>query len=55
MMRGTFANIRHQATVLAFPAPRAAVTQMHMPGGEQTMSIYDAAMRYKAEGVTDWL
>ncbi len=45
MMRGTFANIRLQN--LLTPATQGGVTR-HLPGGAQ-MSIYDAAMRYKAE------
>ncbi len=47
MMRGTFANIRLRNEML--PGTEGGVTR-HLPGGE-TMSIYDAAMRYKAEGV----
>ncbi len=46
MMRGTFANIRIKNEML--PASRAA--HHALPVGEQ-MPIYDAAMRYKAEGV----
>jgi len=46
MMRGTFANIRlHNLLV---PGVEGGVT-VHVPSGEQ-LSIYDAAMRYKAEG-----
>jgi aconitate hydratase len=45
MMRGTFANIRLRN--LMVPGTEGAVS-VHVPSGEQ-MSIYDAAMRYKAE------
>jgi aconitate hydratase len=47
MMRGTFANIRLRNMML--PGTEGGVT-MHVPSGEQ-MSIYDAAMKYKAEGI----
>jgi aconitate hydratase len=47
MMRGTFANIRLKNEML--PGTEGGITR-HMPSGE-TLSIYDAAMRYKAEGV----
>jgi aconitate hydratase len=46
MMRGTFANIRLRNLLL--PGTEGGVT-VHVPSGEQ-MSIYDAAMRYQAEG-----
>ncbi|MGH8226400.1 MAG: aconitate hydratase AcnA [Steroidobacteraceae bacterium] len=46
MMRGTFANIRLRN--LLVPGTEGGVT-VHIPSGE-TLSIYDAAMRYKAEG-----
>ncbi len=46
MVRGTFANIRLRN--LLAPGTEGGVT-IHVPSGE-TMSIYDAAMRYKAEG-----
>ncbi len=46
MMRGTFANIRLRNEMA--PGTEGGVTR-HMPGGE-TMPIYDAAMRYQAEG-----
>jgi aconitate hydratase len=46
MMRGTFANIRLRN--LMAPGTEGGVT-IHVPTNEQ-MSIYDAAMRYKAEG-----
>ena len=45
MMRGTFANIRLHNLLL--PGTEGGVTQ-YLPTGEQ-MSIYDAAMRYKAD------
>ena len=47
MMRGTFANIRIRNQML--PNVEGGMTR-HLPSGEQ-MPIYDAAMRYKAEGV----
>jgi len=47
MMRGTFANIRLRNRLA--PGTEGGVT-IHQPSGEQ-MSIYDAAMQYKAEGV----
>jgi aconitate hydratase len=47
MMRGTFANIRIRNQ--AAPGTEGGVTR-HMPDGEE-MSIFDAAMRYKEEGV----
>jgi aconitate hydratase len=46
MMRGTFANIRLRNQLA--PGTEGGVT-LHLPDGEQ-MSIYDAAMRYAAEG-----
>jgi len=46
MMRGTFANIRIRNRIT--PDIEGGVTK-HFPSGE-TMAIYDAAMRYKAEG-----
>jgi aconitate hydratase len=45
MMRGTFANIRLRN--LLAPSTEGGVT-IHLPSQEQ-MSIYDAAMRYKAD------
>jgi aconitate hydratase len=45
MVRGTFANIRLRN--LLVPGTEGGVT-VHIPSGEQ-MSIYDAAVRYKAE------
>ncbi|MCG6939680.1 MAG: aconitate hydratase AcnA [Thiohalocapsa sp.] len=47
MMRGTFANIRLRNKMA--PGTEGGVT-LHQPSGEE-MSIYDAAMRYQAEGV----
>jgi aconitate hydratase len=47
MMRGTFANIRLRN--LMVPGVEGGWTQ-HQPSGE-TLTIYDAAMRYQAEGV----
>jgi len=45
MMRGTFANIRLRN--LLVPGTEGGVT-VHLPSGE-SMSIFDAAMKYKAE------
>ena len=47
MMRGTFANIRLRNRVA--PGTEGGWT-VHQPSGER-MTIYDAAMRYKDEGV----
>jgi aconitate hydratase len=47
MMRGTFANIRIRNKMV--PEIEGGFT-MHLPDGEP-LSIYDAAMKYKAEGV----
>ncbi|MGZ5127434.1 MAG: aconitate hydratase AcnA [Burkholderiales bacterium] len=47
MMRGTFANVRIKNLML--PGTEGGIT-LHQPSGEQ-MSIYDAAMRYKRDGV----
>jgi aconitate hydratase len=47
MMRGTFANIRLRN--LLVPETEGGVTT-HLPSGE-FMSIYDASVKYKAEGV----
>jgi aconitate hydratase len=47
MMRGTFANIRIKNQML--PGVEGGVT-VHYPSREQ-LPIYDAAMRYKSEGV----
>jgi aconitate hydratase len=52
MMRGTFANIRIKNFMLKGAdgnIPEGGFTK-HWPDGEQ-MSIYDAAMKYQAEGV----
>jgi aconitate hydratase len=45
MMRGTFANIRLRNLLL--PGTEGGIT-LHIPSGEQ-LSIYDAAVRYRAE------
>lgn len=47
MMRGTFANIRIRNEMC--PGVEGGFTK-HYPSGE-TLSIYDAAMRYKAENI----
>ena len=47
MTRGTFANIRIRNQMV--PGVEGGITR-HLPSGEQ-LSIYDAAMKYKAEGV----
>lgn len=47
MTRGTFANVRIKN--LMVPGTEGGVTVHHPDGGE--MSIFDAAMRYKEEGV----
>ncbi|MEA2265068.1 MAG: aconitate hydratase, partial [Solirubrobacteraceae bacterium] len=47
MVRGTFANIRLRNQLA--PGTEGGVTR-HLPDGE-AMSIYDAAMRYQADGV----
>ncbi len=46
MVRGTFANIRLKN--LLIPGTEGGAT-LHLPSGEE-MSIYEAAMRYQAEG-----
>ncbi len=46
MMRGTFANIRIRNRIV--PEIEGGMTK-HFPSGD-VMSIYDAAMRYQAEG-----
>ncbi len=48
MMRGTFANIRLRNKIA--PGTEGGVT-LHLPAGEP-MSIYDAAMQYKSDGVS---
>jgi aconitate hydratase len=47
MMRGTFANIRLRNHLV--PGVEGGYTR-HFPGGEQ-MTIYEAAMKYREEGV----
>jgi len=47
MMRGTFANIRIKNEMLG---GEEGGNTLHQPSGER-LSIYDAAMRYQAEGV----
>jgi aconitate hydratase len=47
MIRGTFANVRLRNQLA--PGTEGGVT-LHLPDGEQT-TIYDAAMKYKTEGV----
>jgi aconitate hydratase len=47
MMRGTFANIRIKNQMV--PGTEGGVT-VHQPSGEQ-MPIYEAAMRYRREGI----
>ena len=47
MMRGTFANIRLRNEMV--PGTEGGFTR-HMPSGEE-MTIFDAALRYRAEGV----
>jgi aconitate hydratase len=49
MMRGTFANIRIRNRMLG-PNGREGGYTIHYPDAEE-MSIYDAAMQYKQEGV----
>jgi aconitate hydratase len=52
MMRGTFANIRIKNFILAKPdgsVPEGGMTR-HWPDGAE-LPIYDAAMKYEAEGV----
>ena len=46
MLRGTFANVRIKNTMVA---PVEGGYTVYQPDGEQ-MSIYDAAMKYKADG-----
>ncbi|MEG1040034.1 MAG: aconitate hydratase, partial [Pseudomonas sp.] len=46
MMRGTFANIRIRNEMLG---GEEGGNTLHVPSGEK-MAIYDAAMRYQAEG-----
>ncbi|GAB2862301.1 aconitate hydratase AcnA [Pseudoduganella ginsengisoli] len=52
MMRGTFANVRIKNKMIPPKADGSAVEggiTIHQPSGEQ-MSIYDAAMKYVADG-----
>jgi aconitate hydratase len=49
MMRGTFANIRIRNHMLGANGKEGGFT-IHYPSKDE-MSIYDAAMKYKAEGV----
>ncbi|MEA2217267.1 MAG: aconitate hydratase, partial [Solirubrobacteraceae bacterium] len=56
MMRGTFANIRLRNLIGGGgPLPEGGFTRYlgpgHDPGNPEQMAIYDAAMRYIAEGV----
>ncbi|GLG97421.1 Cytoplasmic aconitate hydratase-like protein isoform x2 [Gryllus bimaculatus] len=46
MARGTFANIRLVNKFLSSPGPRT----VHVPSGD-TMDVFDAAERYKQEGI----
>jgi aconitate hydratase len=48
MMRGTFANVRLRNKMVL--SGREGGYARHLPDGEE-MSIFDASMRYKAEGV----
>jgi aconitate hydratase len=53
MMRGTFANVRIKNLMIPPKADGSRVEgglTIHQPSGEQ-MPIYDAAMKYKAQGV----
>ena len=53
MMRGTFANVRIKNRMIPAKADGSAVEggiTIYQPSGEE-MSIYDAAMRYVADGV----
>jgi aconitate hydratase len=47
MVRGTFANVRLRNQLV--PGAEGSVT-LHLPDGEEA-SIYDASLRYRAEGV----
>ncbi|HEX8603368.1 MAG TPA: aconitate hydratase AcnA [Pseudoduganella sp.] len=52
MMRGTFANVRIKNRMIPAKADGSAVEggiTLHQPSGEQ-LSIYDAAMKYVADG-----
>jgi aconitate hydratase len=53
MMRGTFANVRIKNRMIPAKADGSAVEggiTIHQPSGQQ-LSIYDAAMKYVADGV----
>ncbi|MBK9245716.1 MAG: aconitate hydratase AcnA [Burkholderiales bacterium] len=53
MMRGTFANVRIKNLMIPPKADGSRIEggiTLHQPSGEQ-MSIYDAAMKYQADGV----
>jgi aconitate hydratase len=53
MMRGTFANVRIKNLMIPAKADGSRLeggVTVHQPSGEQ-MAIYDAAMRYVADGV----
>jgi aconitate hydratase len=53
MMRGTFANVRIKNLMIPTRADGSRVEgglTVHQPSGEQ-LSIYDAAMKYQADGV----
>ncbi len=47
MIRGTFANVRIKNLMVL---PKEGGYTIHQPDGEE-MSIYDAAMRYRSEGI----
>lgn len=47
MLRGTFANVRIKNLLVS---PKEGGFTIHQPSGDE-MTIYDAAMRYKSEGV----
>ncbi len=49
MTRGTFANIRIRNKLLQ--GVEGGLT-VHLPGGTEPLSIYDAAQKYKAQGVS---
>jgi aconitate hydratase len=52
MMRGTFANIRLRNLIGGgAPLPEGGLTRYLADGSNEQMSIYDAAMRYIAEGI----
>jgi aconitate hydratase len=52
MMRGTFANIRLRNLIGGGGAlPEGGITRHFGAGGAEQMPIYDAAMRYREEGV----